>query len=247
MAELMPAGHDGVRLTATPNGVLTLSLEREENVVNPSMVDAISAALTVVEQRDHPKALVVTSSSAKFFSNGLDVKWMAGHPNEAFAMMEAFWKVLARMLTLDCHTVAAINGHAFGAGIFLALACDWRLMRSERGFICFPELNLGMRLSKAFAELAKAKLSAATLREGVLTGRRYGSLAALSAGLIDRECPVDQLQAEAERTAVEMLPESLKLMRFDPAALHAMKVELYTDAYRALTTATAQAEPTSRL
>ena len=44
-----------------------------------------------------------------------------------------------------------------------------------------------------------------------------------------------------------MLPESLELMRFDPAALHAMKVELYTDAYRALTIATAQAEPTSRL
>ena len=47
--------------------------------------------------------------------------------------------------------VAAINGHAFGAGVFLALACDWRLMRTERGFLNFPELNLGMRLSKAFA------------------------------------------------------------------------------------------------
>ena len=185
MADLMPAGHDGVRLTAAPSGVLTLSLERQENVVNPSMVNALDAALTVVEQREHPKALIVTSSGAKFFSNGLDVNWMAGHPNEAFSMMEAFWKVLARCLPLNCHTVAAINGHAFGAGIFLALACDWRLMRTERGFICFPELNLGMRLSKAFAELAKAKLSTATLREGVLTGRRYGSAAAVAAGMVE--------------------------------------------------------------
>ena len=61
MADLMPAGHDGVRLTAAPSGVLTLSLERQENVVNPSMVNALDAALTVVEQREHPKALIVTS------------------------------------------------------------------------------------------------------------------------------------------------------------------------------------------
>jgi len=172
---------------------------------------------------------------------------MAEHPGEAFGMMEAFWKVLARLLTLDCHTVAALNGHAFGAGIFIALACDWRLMRTERGFACFPELNLGMRLSKAFAELAKAKLSTEALREGVLTGRRYGSAAALAAGIVDAEVAIGELQAEAERRAVATLPESLKLLRFDPDALRAMKVELYTDAYRALTTATAQAEPASRL
>ena len=44
----------------------------------------------------------------------------------------------------------------FGGGFFLALACDWRVMRTQKGFLNFPELNLGMRLSKPFAELAKA-------------------------------------------------------------------------------------------
>ena len=81
----------------------------------------------------------------------------------------------------------------------------------------------------------------------MLTGKRYASAAAVAAGLVDQECAVDVLPAEAERAATAMLPESLKLMRFDPASLRMMKVELYTDAYRALTTATAQAEPISRL
>jgi len=31
--------------------------------------------------------------------------------------MVAFWRILARLLTLDCHAVCAINGHAFGAGL----------------------------------------------------------------------------------------------------------------------------------
>lgn len=48
-------------------------------------------------------------------------------------------------------------------------------MRSGQGFLCFPELGLGMPLSTPFAELAKAKLSKAALREAVLTGKRYGS------------------------------------------------------------------------
>lgn len=130
--------------------------------------------------------------------------------------------------------VAAINGHAFGAGLFLALACDWRVMRTLRGFLCFPELTLGMRLTPAFAELAKSKLSSQTLREAVLMGKRYGSTDAMVAGLVDDECAVEDLHAVAEHWATSRLPGSLKLMRFDPNAFHTMKVELYTEAFRAL-------------
>ncbi|KAL1523254.1 hypothetical protein AB1Y20_018204 [Prymnesium parvum] len=247
MADLLPAGHDGVTLSCDESGVLTLSLDRGENRVDKAMVDALTAALTIVESRPHPKALLVTSGGEKFFMNGLDLQWMSEHAEQAISVLEGFWRLLARLLTLDCHTVAAVNGHAFGAGVFLALACDWRLMRTRRGFLCFPELNLGMRLSKGFAELSKAKLAPATLREAVLTGKRYGSAAALAAGLIDGECAIEELHAEATRCCISMLPGSLKLARFDPTALHTMKVELYTDAFRALSSGLTQADPMSRL
>ena len=102
------------------------------------------------------------------------------HGDEAPSMIERFWRFLARLLVLNCHTVCAINGHAFGAGLFIALACDWRIMRTERGFVNFPEAHLGMRISKAFAELAKSKLDGPTLRESFLAGRRYDSSAAVA-------------------------------------------------------------------
>ena len=60
-------------------------------------------------------------------------------------------------------------------------------MRTGRGYLNFPELNLGLSLSKGFAELAKAKLDPAALRLGVLTGKRFSSTEGLQYGYIDRE------------------------------------------------------------
>lgn len=150
------------------------------------------------------------------------------------AMMESFWKWLARLLVLNCHTVCAINGHGFGAGLFISLACDWRVMTNEKAWLNFPEVNIGMRLSKGFAELVKAKLSPNALRVGVLTGARFTSSQALAMGIVDAECSAQELLAKAQDLAAQHLPSSLKLKNFNAKKFTEMKIELYTDAYRAL-------------
>ena len=151
----MPANDDGIRLTSSEDtGVFTLSLDRQENVINPAFVEALSTGVDVVERAPHPKALVITGVG-KFFSNGLDLEYKRDHPEGVAPLVDAFQRVLARLLVLDCRSVAALNGHAFGAGLFLALACDYRVMRTERGYLNFPELHVGLHLTKGFAELAK--------------------------------------------------------------------------------------------
>jgi enoyl-CoA hydratase/carnithine racemase len=124
------------------------------------------------------------SQDPKFFCNGLDIEWMGSHPTEVMGMLESFWQWLGRLLTMDCHTVASISGHAFGAGAFLVLSCDYRLMRTGRGFLNFPEAALGMRLQKQFAEVAKAKLPPATLRTAMLEASRVGAEDALASGWV---------------------------------------------------------------
>mmetsp|Transcript_34946 Transcript_34946/g.76638 ORF Transcript_34946/g.76638 Transcript_34946/m.76638 type:complete len:247 (-) Transcript_34946:14-754(-) len=240
---------DGIVLTRSPSsGIYTLCIDRTENVFNPTLVSAVSSAITHVENASHPKALIVTSGGKKFFSNGLDLTYMMSHGGDGTAkLIESVWRLLARILVLDCRTVAAINGHAFGAGLFLALSCDYRLMRTERGYLCWPELNLGMRLAKGFAELSRAKILPATLREGVLTGRRYGSTDAIRAGIVDEECEVGELMVRAEEIAEAGLPDNLNAANFDAASFRQMKIELYTDAYRALSMGSVDAEPESRL
>mmetsp|Transcript_18936 Transcript_18936/g.26063 ORF Transcript_18936/g.26063 Transcript_18936/m.26063 type:complete len:250 (-) Transcript_18936:421-1170(-) len=239
---------DGITLSSYPSGVLILILNRGPNLFNPSFVASLSSAIAIVEEASHPKSLVITGGeNNKFFSNGLDTEWMLQHPKETSTMIETGWKLLARILVMDCRTVAAINGHAFGAGLFLALACDFRIMRTKRGWLNFPELNLGMRLAKGFAELSKAKLSAPTLREGVLTGKRYTSAEALQAGMIDEEVPLEELRERAMELAENGFAENLGVSNFDPESFRMMKIELYTDAYRTLTSGRVDATPQSRL
>jgi enoyl-CoA hydratase/carnithine racemase len=232
---------DGISLTKAANGIHTLAMDRGENRFNPLLIADLSEAVAKVQSAGHPKALVITGVG-KFLSNGLDTDWMSTHNNPSQeetstpAMVESVYRLLAKILVMDCRTVAAINGHAFGAGLFLALACDFRVMRTKRGYVNFPELNLGMPLSVPFAELAKAKCSGPTLREAVLTGKRYGSRPALQAGLVDFECAVEDLPQIAKDVAKAGFAESLGVVNFHPANFSQMKIELYTDAYHALTT-----------
>ena len=161
--------------------------------------------------------------------------------NAVSELIESFNSdVLARILTLPLRTVAAINGHCIGAGLFLALACDYRIMRTERGYLQWPEANLGMRLTKGFAELSRAKVAGChrnVVREGVLGARRYTSTEAVASGIVDAECPIGELYNKAFQLAVCGLPESesgMSLDHFDPVAYSEMKVEMYADAFRAL-------------
>ena len=147
-----------------------------------------------------------------------------------------------------------------GAGLFLALACDYRIMRTKRGFLQWPEARLGMRLTKGFAELSKAKIGNGrggmsttdhhVLREGLLTAKKYSSTEALLSGIIDAEYPVEQLYSHAFQLAREGLPESpsgMNLEYFDPKAYAEMKIEMYTDAYRALKFGKVADPPQSRI
>lgn len=231
------------------DGIFTMIMARNENRFNPDLVQDLSKALSHVEAADHPKALVITGGrGSKFFSNGLDIDWMMrSSSDETERMIEGVWRLLARVLVIDCRSVAAINGHAFGAGLFLALACDYRVMRTGRGFVNFPEVNLGMRLAKGFAEISKAKCSQSTLREGVLTGKRYGSDQAKLAGLVDVESSIDDLPHTARELAKAGHVERLGFVNFNPVSFSQVKIELYVDAYRALTMGLTTDPPHSRL
>ena len=121
-------------------------------------------------------------------------------------------------------------------------------MRTERGYLCWPEINLGMRLAKGFAEITKAKVSDPNVvRDGVLTALRYDSTMALKSKIIDAQYPINELQTRGELLAAAGLPKNLKLQSFNPQSFQQIKIELYCDAYRALTSREVNAKPESRL
>jgi Delta3-Delta2-enoyl-CoA isomerase len=123
--------------------VFVLTLGDDENRFHPDRLTTINAALDEVEAADGPKA-VVTTGVGKFYSNGLDLDFMASNPDASEANLAQVHSLLARVLAFPTPIVAAVQGHAFAAGAMLALAHDLTVMRADRGYFCLPEVDLGI-------------------------------------------------------------------------------------------------------
>ncbi len=191
--------------------VFTLTMNAGENRWNTTFVRAVAEALDEVEASTGPAALVTLSASEKFFSNGLDLDWVAApaaHPaggdREVFG--EAFMALMGRIITFPMPTVAAINGHAFGAGFMSALCHDVRLMRADRGFVCANEMQLGMRIPDPELALFRHKLPINVFFETVQLARRWAGPDALNAGIVQQLSDLETLRAAAIEKAQALAP-----------------------------------------
>ena len=188
--------------------VFTITLNDGENRWNTTFVREFDAALDKVEASEGPAALVTTSSDPKFFSNGLDLEWQTSvgeHPGgdrEVFG--DEFMKLMGRIITLPVPTVAAINGHTFGAGLMCALCHDVRIMREDRGFACANEIEIGMVIPKPELALFRHKLPMNTFYETVQLARRWTGPEALAAGLVQQTASMENLLEVATRRAAEL-------------------------------------------
>ncbi len=188
--------------------VFTITLNDGENRWNTTFVREFGAALDKVEASEGPAALVTTSSDPKFFSNGLDLEWRAsegehrGGDREVFG--DEFMKLMGRIITLPVPTVAAINGHTFGAGLMCALCHDVRIMREDRGFACANEIEIGMVIPKPELALFRHKLPMNTFYETVQLARRWTGPEALAAGLVQQTASMENLLEVATRRAAEL-------------------------------------------
>lgn len=184
--------------------VFVLTMQDGENRFNPDHLEAIEAALDEVEGAEGPIGAVLTGEG-KFFSNGLDLDWMGQAPDGgAQESVERTMRLLARIVLFPTGVVAAINGHCFAAGAMLALACDARVMRADRGFLCLPEVDINMQFAPGMQRLITTRLDPATAHEAMLTGRRYGGEEALAAGIVDATASEDEVLAAAVERARQL-------------------------------------------
>lgn len=165
--------------------VFVLHMKAGENRVNPLFLEEFQAALDEVEASAGDAALVTTGEE-RFYSNGLDLEWLAGQGIEQGGpLLTELNSLFGRLLAFPMATVAAINGHAFAAGAMLAFAHDVRVMRSDRGYICLPEIDLrtGRPLTAGMVAVLRARLRPDVLHEMVTTGWRYTAENAVEGGM----------------------------------------------------------------
>ncbi|HET6733577.1 enoyl-CoA hydratase-related protein [Mycobacterium sp.] len=207
--------------------VFVLTLGDDENRFHPDRLAAINAALDEVEAAQGPKA-VVTTGASKFYSNGLDLDFMASHPEASESNLRDVHALFARVLAFPAPIIAAVGGHAFAAGAMLTLAHDLIVMRADRGYFCLPEVDLGIPFTAGMNALIRSRLPIATAHEAMTTGRRYGGEDARAAGIVAATAAegevIDVAVARAEERAAKAGP-----------VFGAIKARLYAEVIAELT------------
>ncbi len=117
-------------------------------------------------------------------------------------------------------TVAALNGHAFAAGVMLASSHDRLVMRNDRGYWCLPEVDLGLPLTPAMYAALSAHLPPATLAWAALTGRRYSGPEAVAPGIAHEAVPEDEVLTRAVAIASELAEKDRNVLRVHKALLY---------------------------
>ncbi|KIA63588.1 enoyl-CoA hydratase/isomerase family protein [Nocardia vulneris] len=191
-----------------------------ENRFHPDWIDEFHRVLDKVEGSEGPAALV-TVATGKFYSNGLDTDWLFGNLDKTHAYLDRVHTLYTRLLQFPMPTVAAINGHAFGAGAMLATSHDFRVMRADRGFYCLPEVHLGMPFTVGMNALLTERLANQVCVQAMTTGHRYPADEAIAAGIVDDKADAESLLATAVARAAALASNRKPNLPVIKSALHA--------------------------
>lgn len=212
----------------TDGPVWTLDLGDDENRFSPTWLEEAEGLVARVTASTEPVALV-TIGSGKFYSNGLDLEWVMAHPGDFFTYAARVQDLLATILTLPVPTIAALNGHAFGAGAMLALAHDFRIMRTDRGYFCLPEADIRIPFTEGMSALIQGKLTPQAAVASMTTGHRFGGEEAAAYGIVDGVAPLESLAAAAADRVRALAGK-------DRLTLGTIKSRMYADVVTALRT-----------
>jgi enoyl-CoA hydratase/carnithine racemase len=181
--------------------VAVVTMKSGENRFNTEFLEAFEGLLDEIENRTEATALLVGSAHEKIWSNGLDLEWLksesARDPEAAARISDRLMRFLWRLLTYPLITIAAINGHAFAGGAIMACAFDFRFMRTDRGYFCFPGVDLGIAILPGMDAILKKALPVPLVLEAQLTGRRYTALELEARQVVVKACPINDLLPEA--------------------------------------------------
>lgn len=210
MPESLPENLPHLRVTRPSPGVVLLTLDNagQRNAMSPEMTSSWVTAIEAIAADPSVRCVVVTGDGSAFCSGG-NTSWIAGDPDatvdELRTRMIAFYRAWLAIRRLEVPTIAAVNGHAVGAGLCLALACDIRYAAAGAK-LSAPFVKLGMNPGMGATYLLPNAVGEANARELLLTGRAVDAEEARQLGLVTRvfadEVFAEEVQQIAEGIAL---------------------------------------------
>ena len=173
------------------------------NAMTPAFFDELNAALDSAE-REQPGAVVLLGRSG-YFSAGLNVKLLPTlAPAEITRTLQTFGHTMLRVWSLPIPTVAAVTGHAVAGGLFLALACDTRVVARGDFRLHANEHAIGLPLPSFALAITESAVPTPTYNELMLHARSFSPEEALARGMINAVEPPDRLETAVGELAVRL-------------------------------------------
>ena len=215
-------GRDFEQIEASSEGgVATLTLNRSEryNALGVRIIGELREALEEVEGSGEVRVVILTGAGEKAFCSGADLKERAGmDADERWAHNRSMVALAGTMARSQVPTIAALNGLAFGGGLELALACDFRLAADGARF-ALPEVGLGIIPGAGGTQRLPRLVGPTRAKELILTGRRIDAARALEIGLVSEVVPPGSLMQAANTLAGEIARNSPLALAYAKAAV----------------------------
>jgi enoyl-CoA hydratase len=197
--------------------VVTLARAAKLNSLTPAMLDELEGIARALEADAALRVVVLTGAGEKAFCVGADInEWAALQPLDMWRRwVRRGHQVFDQWARLRQPVIAAINGHAFGGGLELALTADIRIA-AEHAQFALPEAAIGTCPGWSGSQRLVKLVGASHAKYLALSGTRVAAVNALTSGLVHEVESAATLTERAMNLAKDMAtkaPVSLQLTK----------------------------------
>lgn len=198
-----------------PLAWITLNRPNKLNVIDPAMLNELVKALDGLEGDEQVRIIILTGAGRAFCA-GADIAQLAdASPMYALNLARDTQRVANRIEMCTKPVLVAINGHALGGGLEIAMGGDIRIATSTAK-LGLPEINLGIMPGGGGTQRLPRLVGISRAKDMILSGRLISAEEALGAGLLNYVVPNDMLERKTREVG-------LGLSKKAPAALMAAK------------------------
>jgi|TARA_B110000305_G_scaffold39595_1_gene40657 enoyl-CoA hydratase/carnithine racemase len=182
--------------------VITLNRPERYNAVNQDLVDGINDCLSIVENNENIRAIVLTGNG-KGFCSGAD---MSVFGEEVTAeqrkdyIIEQYQPLMKRFFEIKKPIIGAINGTAAGVGAAFALVCDLRVMSKESSLL-YAFVNIGLGPDGGASWLLSRQVGYSKAFEIAISGEKVQGDECLKLGLTNRVVEKENILSDAIKWA----------------------------------------------
>jgi enoyl-CoA hydratase/carnithine racemase len=200
-------------------GVLTITLNRPErlNAFTQKMGEELIAAFDQADADDEVRVVIVTGEGRGFcagadLAGGGDTFDWRDRQHDGEVPRDGGGIVSLRIFEMTKPVIAAINGPAAGVGLVLALFCDLRFA-APGAKLTTSFGRLGLPAEHGTSWLLPRLVGRSRAADLLFSSRVVLAEEAVTFGLVDRVCAVDETLAYARTIASEISPSSLATMK----------------------------------